>query len=422
MHQPYTCLAPCQVPPPACSCVFHSQRRNRLSRYLAFAAEDVSAAASLATPLGVVSSSTLVRCPLHACDSAVALVGLQILLPYVIGCLFGIGYGSVVAAGGWEALRVPATPDSTASSAAVSGTDRGRGDGVSGSGGTSGRSGGGNGGGGGCDDDGKRDISFAAQVCAWDSRAEEEAHADGDEDDEDDDLDSSGLGSDNDDALDGEDHRGAGAGAGAGGGTAAAAARATSSSAGAAAAAARGPARMTRSQARSVGFKDGGMGVPGSSRGEDEDVIAGSGSGPMPDAPHVRGSAGSGQGGPAATAAGREGVGGGGGGEQLRRVSLVHHASSYDSPEADDDEEDEEDDSGWGQQVVVKPVKVARWDKLGLLRSKALLSLNQLRACIIERAESTPQKATYRRAAKLVSACFERERVVVSAPPFWDGV
>lgn len=343
------------------------------------------------------------------------LVGPQILLPYVIGCLFGIGYGSVVAAGGWEALRVPAAPGSNAASAACSGTGR---EPSTCGGGTGGGSSGG---------DGKRDISFAAQVCAWDSRAEEEAaHADADEDDEDDDLDSSGPGSDNDnDVLDVEDHRGAAAAAG----RPAVAARSASSSYAEAVAARRGPARMTRSQARSVGFKDGDAGAPGSTRDEDEDATAASLAEPMPDTDALHGG-GSGQEGaaPAAdTAAGREdesagsgsgsgGVGGGvGGGEHLRRVSLVHHSSSYDSPEADDEEDDEEDDSGWGQQVVVKPVKVARWDKRGLQRSKALLSLNQLRACIIERAESTPQKATYRRAAKLVSR-FRSRAGVCSIP------
>ena len=345
---------------------------------------------STATYLPVTSLVSFLRRAHLGCR----LVDPQILLPYVIGCLFGIGYGSVVAAGGWEALRVPSTHGSTASGAAGSGADRERGAGAgAGSGGTGG-SGGGGGGGGGGDGDGKRDISFAAQVCAWDSRAEEEAHDDGDEDDEDDDLDSSGPGSDIDDGLDVEDHRGAA------GRTPATAARSASSAA--AGAAAGGPARMTRSQARKVGFRDGG--ATGSTGGGDEggDATTGSASEPSPDADALHGDGRAQQGAAAATtAAGRESESGGG--EHLRRVSLVHHASSYDSPEADDEEDDEEDDSGWGQQVVVKPVKVARWDKRGLMRSKALLSLNQLRACIIERAESTPQKATYRRAAKLVS-------------------
>lgn len=336
--------------------------------------------------------------PFVACNSssAAGLFGLQIILPYVIGCLFAIGYGSVVAAGGWEALRVPSTPGGTASSAAGGGTDGGRGDSSGGSGGgDSGGTGGDSGGGDGHGDDAKRDMSFAAQVCAWDNRAAEAAHVDGDEDDEDDDLDSSGPGSDTDDVLDVGDNRGT-------------AAAVLPAAAGGAAAAA-GQTRMSRSQARRMGFKDVDAGAPGSAR--DGDAPARSVSEPMPDTGAALHARGSGQGGAAdadaaATASGREGEsggGGGGGGEQLRRVSLVHHASSYDSPEGDDDEEDEEDDSGWGQQVVVKPVKVARWDKRGAQRSKALLSLNQLRACIIERADSTPQKATYRRAAKLVS-------------------
>eukprot|EP00903_Cladosiphon_okamuranus_P014717 g13637.t1 len=338
----------------------------------------------------------------------------EILLPYVIGCLFGIGYGSVVAAGGWEALRVPSTHGSTTSSDAGSGPERRRGDGGS----DSSAAGGGSGGKGG--DDGKRDISFAAQVCAWDNRAEEEAaRADGDEDDEDDDLDSSGPSSDNDDGLDMDDHRGATATAAGGGERSTAAAPSASCAAAAATATTRGPARMTRSQARLVGFKDGdAAGAPWSAREGDGSDAAGSGSEPMPDvdALHSGGGSGgeSGQGGADTAAAfvtagphevqngdGGSDSGSGGGGEHLRRLSLVHHSSSYDGAEADDEEDDEENDFGWGQQVVVKPVKVSRWDNQGLLRSKALLSLNQLRACIIERAESTPQKAAYRRAARV---------------------
>lgn len=353
--------------------------------------------------------------------------GLQILLPYVIGCLFGIGYGSVVAAGGWEALRVPAVPDSTVPGAG--GTGGGScGGGTGGSGGGDG--GGDTNGGGGAHDGGgsalretfKRDLSFAAQVCAWDSRADEEAHADGEEDDEDDDFDSSVPGSDNDELSEVEDHRGGGVA-----GRKAVVAPPASSGAAAVGATVRGQPtdRMTRAKARNLGFQEsfdgsGGssIGAPGFGRVGDANTA---GPEPTPDSLPVRvpgssatengggvgdGSSSGGQGDAARTADGGDGVGsgiggGGGGGEHLRRVSLVHHASSYDSPGADDDDDEEEDGSGWGQQVVVKPVKVARWDKSGL-RSKALLSLNQLRACIIERAESTPQKATYRRAAKLV--------------------
>lgn len=81
----------------------------------------------------------------------------------------------------------------------------------------------------------------------------------------------------------------------------------------------------------------------------------------------------------------------------------LFHQTSFSGSEGDvigEDEEEDEDGGGWGH-VVVRPVKVARWDELGQ-RSKSYLSLNQLRALIIERAESIPQKITYRRAAKLV--------------------
>lgn len=81
----------------------------------------------------------------------------------------------------------------------------------------------------------------------------------------------------------------------------------------------------------------------------------------------------------------------------------LFHQTSFSGSEGDvigEDEEEDEDGGGWGH-VVVRPVKVARWDELGQ-RSKSYLSLNQLRALIIERAESIPQRITYRRAAKLV--------------------
>lgn len=81
-----------------------------------------------------------------------------------------------------------------------------------------------------------------------------------------------------------------------------------------------------------------------------------------------------------------------------------------------EDEEEDEDGGGWGQ-VIVRPVKVARWDELGQ-RSKSYLSLNQLRALIIERAESIPQKATYRRAAKLVRQQEDQEH---SCPFYFDA-
>ncbi|CAM9179423.1 unnamed protein product [Ectocarpus sp. 4 AP-2014] len=323
----------------------------------------------------------------------------EILLPYVIGFLFGIGYGSVVAAGGWEALRVPADPGGTA------GTTGSTGDRTGGGGGGGGEVPGGVGGGGGEE----TDISFAAQVCAWDSRAEEEAQAagDGEEDDEDDFDSSSGPGSDNDDSGDaGENHPG-------GGGekrAAAAAAAATSPSKEGAGTTARG-GRVTRSRARNIGFKE----VADSGSGEDTAGGGGaSGSAPAaldPVGDTARASGpvrcdkpGSSTEGPGGSGGGSGSGGGGsnGGGtrEPLRRLSLVHQPTRYDGTEAEDDEDDEEDGYGWGQQVVVKPVKVSLWDKRGQ-RSKALLSLNQLRACIIERAESTPQKATYHRAAKL---------------------
>lgn len=341
----------------------------------------------------------------------------QILLPYVIGFLFGIGYGSVVAAGGWEALRVPADPGGTAGTTAGTG-DRTGGDGGNGGGsGGAAAGGGGSGGGGGGE---KADISFAAQVCAWDSRAEEEAQAAGDgEEDDDDDFDSSsGPGSDNDDPGDAGDHPPVGGGERK---AAAAAAAEPSPSEKGAGAAARG-GRVTRSRARNFGFKE------GTDSGGGENTVGGGGAGgsapaaldPVGDTERVSGavrcdnpgSSTDGYGGTTTTSSsgggevgnGRGGGGGsgaGGSGDHLRRLSLVHQPTRYDSTEAEDDEEDEEEGYGWGQQVVVKPVKVTLWDKRGL-RSKALLSLNQLRACIIERAESTPQKVTYHRAAKLV--------------------
>ena len=80
----------------------------------------------------------------------------------------------------------------------------------------------------------------------------------------------------------------------------------------------------------------------------------------------------------------------------------IFRQRGFSSADGDDDEEEDEDSGGWGQ-VIVNPVKVARWDERGK-RSKTALSLNQLRTLIIERAESAPQEATYRRATKLVSA------------------
>ncbi|CAM9396925.1 unnamed protein product [Ectocarpus sp. 6 AP-2014] len=337
----------------------------------------------------------------------------EILLPYVIGFLFGIGYGSVVAAGGWEALRVPADPSDTAGTT---------GDRTGGGGGGGGEATGGGSGGGGE----KTEFSFAAQVCAWDSRAEEEAQAAGDgEDDDDDDCDSSsGPGSDNDDSGDAGDNPPGGGGEA---GAAAAAAAASPSKEGAGTTARGG--RVTRSRARNIGFKEvadsgggentvGGGGASGSAPAALDPVgDAARASGPVRyDKPGpgsvtegsggtaTTSSSGGGEGGGSGSGSGSGGGGGGSGvgvsGEPLRRLSLVHQPTRYDGTEAEDDEDDEEGGYGWGQQVVVKPVKVSLWDKRGL-RSKALLSLNQLRACIIERAESTPQKATYHRAAKL---------------------
>ncbi|CAM9147399.1 unnamed protein product, partial [Scytosiphon promiscuus] len=104
---------------------------------------------------------------------------------------------------------------------------------------------------------------------------------------------------------------------------------------------------------------------------------------------------------PSEAAVTRGGTGAAGAGrEQLRRLSLVDHTARFGDTDGDDEDDDEED-SGWGQQVVIKPVKVALWDKRGVQLPKERLSLNKLRARIIARAESTPQKATYRRAAKL---------------------
>ncbi|CAM9326436.1 unnamed protein product [Ascophyllum nodosum] len=77
----------------------------------------------------------------------------------------------------------------------------------------------------------------------------------------------------------------------------------------------------------------------------------------------------------------------------------IFRQRGFSSADGDDDEEEDEDSGGWGQ-VIVNPVKVARWDERGK-RSKTALSLNQLRTLIIERAESAPQEATYRRATKL---------------------
>lgn len=86
-------------------------------------------------------------------------------------------------------------------------------------------------------------------------------------------------------------------------------------------------------------------------------------------------------------------------------VPLLGHMSSVDwsaPAESDvDDEDDDEDDSGWGQ-VVVKPVKVARYDKEQRRWMKTMLSLPELRKIMLTRVEKTPQKVTYRRAATLV--------------------
>ncbi|CAB1117302.1 unnamed protein product [Ectocarpus sp. CCAP 1310/34] len=350
----------------------------------------------------------------------------EILLPYVIGFLFGIGYGSVVAAGGWEALREPADPGGAA------GATGGGGGGGSGSGSGSGSGGEapGSGSGGGGE---ATNISFAAQVCAWDSRAEEEAQAAGDgEEDDDDDFDSSsGPGSDNDDSGDAGDNHPGGGGERRAAAAAAAAAAASPSKEGAGTTARGG--RVTRSRAHNIGFKE----VADSGGGENT-AGGGGASGSAPAALDPVGdpartsrpvtcdkpgrstegsggtattsSSGGGEGGGSGSGGGGSGVGGSG--EPLRRLSLVHQPTRFDGTEAEDDEDDEEDGYGWGQQVVVKPVKVSLWDKRGL-RSKALLSLNQLRACIIERAESTPQKATYHRAAKLVRDFEKEEKLFV---------
>lgn len=312
----------------------------------------------------------------------------------MIGTLFAIGYGSVVAAGGWEALRVPVNPndidggasndDSVCGSSGGGGGGRGGGAGGASSGGRRGDRGDG------CLADKDGDFSFAEQVCARDSRAEEEAHANGDdEDDDDDELDSSEPGSGFAD-MDVRQHRAASDAR-----TAAAAATAASTARMPTTTAAGGngtprTAPMTRSQTRGAHFKrdvdadvggDGGVG--GSDGGVDDDI---SGGAVYPG--HVDGAV---EPEPMSAA----GIGG------IDRMNIVHQAASYDSTEPEDEEDEEDDDGGWGQ-VVVKPVKVSRWDKQGQ-RSKALLSLTQLRALIIQRAESTAQKATYYRASKLVS-------------------
>lgn len=308
---------------------------------------------------------------------------LQILLPYVIGLLFGIGYGSVVAAGGWEALREPPTADDIPDS-----LDGREGGGIPGGGGSRGVG-------------GKTDVSFAAQICAVDSRAEEEAraNADGNED-------SSGSGSDNDDSPDPEDDPVGGVG------NAAVGAPLEGGAAGGIPTT-RGPARVTRSRVRAAGFKEaaGGRGGGSSSSSGSE-----GGSRNAAGSDGVRDTVGEGSGSlhgarlpaeAADTGGGSRGASGGGGGggssgEALRRLSLVDHTARYGDTDPDDEDDDEEDGAGWGQQVVVKPVKVALWDKRGQQLPKERLSLNKLRARIIARAESTPQKATYRRAARLV--------------------
>ena len=319
----------------------------------------------------------------------------------MIGAVFGIGYGSVVAAGGWEALRVPldgagGISEGLGSSSSSSGSgsdgagssDRGGG----GGGGVSRRRCRGGEGGRGCLTEKTGDISFAAQVCARDSRAEEEAHCNIDLDDDDEDLDSSGPGSDNDDI------------GGLGQRCGETSAAVTAAAAGGGGSAAYGPTRlvhMTRSQTRSA---NGSVAVNG------DGGAAGGGSGSVP----VR-RGGNARPAPAAApnglvvrvlADGEERDDDEAEGDvevdvpgPLGPLGLAHKYPSFDTEGEEEDDEDE-DDGGWGQ-VVVKPVKVARWDKQGQ-RSKHLLSLNQLRALIIARAESTPQKAIYRRAAKLV--------------------
>lgn len=77
--------------------------------------------------------------------------------------------------------------------------------------------------------------------------------------------------------------------------------------------------------------------------------------------------------------------------------------SSYDLAAASDaEDEEEEDDGGWGQ-VVVKPVKVAQYDVKRRSWSKTMLPLPELRRMILARAENTPQKVTYQHAATMVS-------------------
>lgn len=337
----------------------------------------------------------------------------QILLPYVIAALFGIGYGSVVAAGGWEALQVqpnPNGPGGGGNSSCVDDGDGG-GDGAGGSS-QSGYRGGSTGRGGLVRTTSQ--ISFAQQVCARDNRAEQEAQAHADDEYDDDDIDSSGPGSDTDDA-DANRHRGP-----------------TSPAVAITASPADRVPVSNRSQPRAgnSGDREHVTDAPANERRDGGD--GGSDGNPtrasttvdfettpprIPDALHVR-----------LPAEGRgdvsrssdddgetrrcDGSGTGSGGP-AGGLAMIHQASGDESTEPEDEEDEEEDGGGWGQ-VVVKPVKVARWDKQGR-RSKTRLSLNQLRALIIERAESTPQRSTYKRAAKLV-------RGRVEAPWGWGYI
>lgn len=336
----------------------------------------------------------------------------------MFGILFGIGYGSVVAAGGWEALRLPvnmtgACPHTNPGSRGISSSSGSCGDdssrrlslGVSGGG------------------QDASDIPFTEQVRAWDSRAEKEARAANLEDD----LDSSDT-EDLDEELlqQQQQHRG----------------DAVSEPPvearppmGTPSPAPAKSAPMTRSRARNAkvfnSFEssddgDGDSASPVPVRLRDTPLRSGSVS-PVPGTPRkiltaaaasagrgasgvvegsLQGNLGGGVESNSTVASNRTAGGGGDDGDSgPASIALVQQQSSisYCSTEDEEEEEDDGDNSGgWGQ-VVVKPVKVAQWNKKGQGRSKKLMSLNQLRALIIERAEHTPQKMAYHRAAKLVS-------------------
>lgn len=360
-----------------------------------------------------------------------------------------MGYGSVVAAGGWEALGAPETPDSADNCGETAEAPGMEGGGSKASGGCSATSDGAaggcrssNGGGGGVACSGScvscgggvchihrrrgSDLSFPTQVIAMDIH-EQGAGGATMVDDHDDDLESSASGSsDNEDEDVGVDagdggvahgyvpHHRRGSGSGGGSGSDGSGSARTTDEA------------ETAASCESTGGGRAGVGQQKSGRpGRSARVIFGDNRSRQQLHHHhqqqqpslysdatvsdTRPTTGR-----MAAQSDRRGAGAGGRGSNDNSnsninimVPLMQQASSYDIgvSDADDDDDDEDHDHdgmGWGQ-VVVQPVKVALWDKKARRWSKTQMSLPELRGIILERAEKTQQIVTYSKAASLVS-------------------